>query len=116
MNPSYPESKTRHTVPGSLRSSTLLLFLLLMIMTTTAQQTNQAEAGSELFERRCIKCHGKDGTKGFLGAKDLRTSRKTDEELITIITKGKKIMPSWEKRLTREQMILVVEYIKTLRR
>lgn len=72
--------------------------------------------GQQLFESKCAKCHGKNGAKGFFGAANLQTNRKSDTELQHMISKGRNFMPSWEKRLSPEQMKSVITYIKTLRK
>jgi cytochrome c6 len=93
----------------------ILLTFFLITLNTIAQQSNSSPSGKELFVRKCSKCHGQDGTKGFFGAKNLRTSKMTESELIAIISTGKKVMPSWKNRLTDGQIKLVAEYIQTLR-
>lgn len=80
------------------------------------QKPRAEKTGQELFERYCKQCHGKDGTRGLFGAKDLQASRLSDEALYTTIAKGKKVMPAWEKKLDTNQLGLVVTYVKTLRK
>lgn len=75
-----------------------------------------ARSGKDLYEQNCSKCHGYDGTKGKFGAKNLRNSVLTDEQSVMIIQKGKGIMPSWEKKLTSEQIHAIISYIKTWRK
>ena len=72
--------------------------------------------GKEVFESKCAKCHGSDGTKGKWGAKNLQISRLGDTDMKAIITNGKRIMPAWGKRLTDDEMLSVIDYVKTLRR
>ncbi|NII25955.1 cytochrome c [Pseudoflavitalea sp. X16] len=84
---------------------------------TPFEQKPRAEkTGQELFERYCKQCHGKDGTRGLFGAKNLQTSQLSDEALYTTIAKGRKVMPAWEKKLDANQLGLVVTYVKTLRK
>lgn len=94
----------------------LLTTILFVLASSFTQTPKPSSNGKELFEQKCIKCHGHDGTKGFLGAKNLRASTLSDGELTTIITRGKRIMPSWGKRLTAEEIQLVAQYVKTLRK
>lgn len=77
---------------------------------------NSVSLGKELFEQNCSKCHGYDGSKGKFGAKNLQKSTLTNEQYFRIIQKGKGIMPSWEKKLTREQIIDITSYIKTFKK
>jgi cytochrome c6 len=92
-----------------------LLSLFLFILISSFIQVPQP-TGKDIFEKKCVKCHGHDGTRGFLGAHNLRASVLSDDELINMITNGKRIMPSWRKRLTPEQIQLVAQYVKTLRK
>ncbi|HEY9048889.1 MAG TPA: cytochrome c, partial [Ohtaekwangia sp.] len=71
--------------------------------------------GRKVYEQHCVRCHGKDGTRGQFGAKNLQISILSDVELQTIIRNGKRIMPSWKKKLSAEQITLVTDYIKSLR-
>lgn len=81
-----------------------------------AQSHESRSDGKELFEHKCKRCHGKDGTKGLFGAKNLQLSRLQDSDLTTIISKGKNGMPRWEKRLSQQEIESVIVYVKTLRK
>ncbi len=74
------------------------------------------DGGKELYEKKCARCHGKDGTKGLFGARNLQISKLDDAGYIKIITEGRNIMPSWQKKLSEGQINLVVLYIKGLRK
>ncbi len=74
----------------------------------------QPSSGKELFEKKCAKCHGKDGTKGAFGAKNLKQSRLDDAAILSIIVEGKKRMPSF-KSFTSGQNNSLVSYIKGMR-
>lgn len=85
-----------------------------------------ARAGKVLFEKHCVTCHGPRGRGDGLeiaGATvaDLSaaaTQRKLNVDLLTTIHEGRpgKVMPSWEYRLSKEQSIDVLAYIRTLRK
>ena len=77
---------------------------------------NSVGSGKALFEQNCAKCHGLDGTKGKFGAKNLKESILTDGQYLRTIQKGKGIMPSWEKKLTADQITDIISYIKTLKK
>jgi cytochrome c6 len=76
----------------------------------------QSPAGKELFQRSCARCHGSGGTRHFLGAKDLQKSKIDDTAIIQIIQNGKRLMPAYKKKLSAEEISLLGEYIKKLRR
>ena len=77
---------------------------------------NSVNSGKVLFEQNCTKCHGIDGTKGKFGAKNLQKSILTDDQYLRTIQKGKGLMPSWEKKLTNDQITDIISYIKTLKK
>lgn len=86
------------------------------IQDTPAHFENSLSSGKVLFEQNCTKCHGIDGTKGKFGAKNLQKSVLTDDQYLGIIQKGKGIMPSWEKKLSADQITDIISYIKTLKK
>jgi cytochrome c6 len=102
---SLPVSKLAKLIP-------LLCFPLTVI---ACQQQPVELNGKVLYETKCAKCHGSDGTKGQYGAKNLRKSRLNDDDLFNAIGNGSWIMPKWKKKLTREQLLSVTAYVKTLR-
>jgi len=105
-----------------LRSSLPLYLVSVITMLSVAVQspaTAQEEEivrGRQVFMKNCTRCHGKQGDKGFLGAKDLTKSSLAPDAAKKIILGGKGFMPSWKKRLTVSEVDLVIRYILTLRR
>ncbi|MBZ5524926.1 MAG: cytochrome c [Acidobacteriia bacterium] len=82
-----------------------------------------AEDVAALYKSKCAVCHGPDG-KGDtamgkkLGIKSFSSpevAKKTDAELIEITTKGKDKMPSYDKKLTADQIKELVKYIRSLK-
>lgn len=101
-----------------MKQLTGLSFAIILLCSFTQFSTRQADInkGREVFESKCAKCHGTDGTKGKWGAKNLQLSRLADFDMKIIITNGKRIMPAWGKRLTDDEMLSVIGYVKTLRK
>src|SRR5688572_16345867 len=93
-----------------------ILIFLSYLFCLAAAQKKSGSSGKEIFENKCARCHGDDGTKGRWGAKNLQKSRLDNEELIRIVSKGKNLMPSWEKRLSKEELNNVSGYVKGLRK
>jgi cytochrome c6 len=92
----------------------ILITLLLSIhIGVSAQHTDPQ--GMKIYQSKCTRCHGEKGTRGFLGARNLRLSKLNDNELYATISEGKRIMPSWKERLTPEQIHSVIRYVKSLR-
>lgn len=80
------------------------------------------ETGESLFKGKCAMCHGPDGagktTMGqALKIPDLHSpdvQKLSDAELTTTVTKGKNKMPAYEAKLSKEQIILLVGFIRDL--
>lgn len=103
-----------------MRTRAFLLTLSFLICLVTAGFRSNTDASSEsggqkLYEQHCMRCHGKDGTKGSFGAKDLRQSILPDAAIVKQIEKGKGFMPPFRKKLTANEMSEVMLYIKSLR-
>ena len=79
---------------------------------------------SSIYAKKCVKCHGKDGKGKVEGVPDLtkgETKSKSDKQLISIITNGKKgeteddeDMPSWKNKLTEDEIKAAARYVKGL--
>ena len=97
----------------------IFLSILTLVACLTAagfRSTDHASSdGQLLYEQHCVRCHGKDGSKGFLGAKNLQVSELADAAIIQQIQKGKGFMPPFRKKLTASEISAVMLYIKSLR-
>jgi len=97
----------------------LLVFPFAMTHPTQAQAGNPA-SGQKIFQDKCAKCHGKDGSGNTsygkaLGAADLRSAdvqKKTDADFYTQIDKGKKSMPPFGAILDQTQINDVIAYVR----
>ena len=76
----------------------------------------QTPEGKDIYDKQCARCHGKEGTKGSFGAKNLQKSVMTDEAITQLILTGKKVMPSFKTKLTSNDIKLVIEYVKAFRK
>lgn len=94
----------------------LVLVLPVLVAMRPAEAPQMASRGQEIFVKNCKRCHGADGTKGFLGAKDLSASRLADDPLQRTILNGRRVMPAFRKKLTAEDLAQVMLYVKGLRR
>ncbi|WP_447637359.1 c-type cytochrome [Flavobacterium microcysteis] len=94
----------------------IYISLLILSSNPTEAQNSIIVSGKAIFEHKCQRCHGSDGTKGLFGAKNLQISRLENTELISIISKGKKGMPRWDKKLSSTEIESVTAYIKSLRK
>jgi mono/diheme cytochrome c family protein len=99
----------------------LLGLLIAALVLSTA---SFADGGADTFKAKCAACHGASGAGDTgmgktLKLRDLGSAEvqaQSDEELTTIITKGKGKMPAYDGKLTKEQITDVVKYIRTLKK
>ena len=83
-----------------------------------------ADATADVFKSKCASCHGADG-KGDtpagkkMNVKDFASDdvqKQSDADLATVIEKGKKPMPGYEGKVTKEQIDGLVKWIRTLKK
>jgi len=96
---------------------------LVVLTVAFALSTCFADAGAD-YKAKCATCHGPDG-KGdtamgkTMKVKDLGSAevqKQSDADLTTIIEKGKKPMPGYEGKLTKEQIDGLVKYVRSLKK
>jgi mono/diheme cytochrome c family protein len=92
------------------------------------RKTSRAKRVDELFNRNCARCHGADGRSDtpqgrlFL-APDFtdagwwsKNSKTTNSKALrSVIVRGKAAMPAFGKKLTRSDIDLLVERIRSFR-
>ena len=73
--------------------------------------------GKELFEQRCIACHGLSGNYRNNNAADLQLSRIDSMSIATTIRNGRGAMPLFSKDALPDYDVAQMElYVKTLRK
>jgi cytochrome c6 len=86
--------------------------------------TFAADSGADLYKSKCASCHGAEG-KGdtamgkAMKVKDLgsdEVQKQSDADLTAVVEKGKKPMPGYEGKLTKDQITEVVKYLRTLKK
>ena len=96
---------------------------LVLLTVAFALSTCFADAAAD-YKAKCATCHGPDG-KGdtamgkTMKVKDLGSAevqKQSDADLTTIIEKGKKPMPGYEGKLTKEQIDGLVKYVRSLKK
>jgi mono/diheme cytochrome c family protein len=112
-----------------------LILTLLMIPSGIVRGAFQGKASArarqidELFNRNCARCHGADGRgdtpSGHLfNAPDFtnpewwkkNSSITTTKTLRSVVARGKAGMPGFGKKLTRAQINLLVERVRSFRK
>ena len=96
---------------------------LVVLTVAFALSTCFANAGAD-YKAKCATCHGPDG-KGdtamgkTMKVKDLGSAevqKQSDADVTTTIEKGKKPMPGYEGKLTKEQIDSLVKYVRSLKK
>jgi cytochrome c6 len=104
----------------------LVLYSLLGCATTLpgmAQDSSHPLPGAATFKTRCAMCHGDDATGNTklgqaLKAPNLHSKEVqalSDDELTTVVTKGKNSMPAFGEQLTAAEIGQVIKYLRTLK-
>jgi cytochrome c6 len=98
-------------------------FSAVLIFAIGCSLCSMADGGADTFKAKCAMCHGADG-KGQtamgktlnlrdLGSADVQSQ--SDANLTSIITNGKGKMPSYNGKLTSDQITDVVKFLRTLK-
>ena len=91
----------------------ILPFIAILILSNTTMQP--PAAGDALYKKNCKVCHGNDGARGFMGAKNLKLSNMETGAIIQQIREGKSPMPSFKKKFSEEELAVLADYVKSLR-
>ena len=102
-----------------LRASIVVLALALVFSVYSF-----ADAGADTFKGKCAACHGATGAGDTTMGKNLKlrdlgsadVQKQSDDEITTIITKGKGKMPAYDGKLTKEQIGDIVKFIRSLKK
>ena|SRR5271166_4583099 len=101
-----------------LRATLAMVVVALICSTYTF-----ADAGAD-YKAKCAMCHGPTGAGDTVMGKNMKirdfgsadVQSQTDAQLTDIITKGKGKMPSYDGKLTKEQIDGLVKWIRTLKK
>jgi cytochrome c6 len=96
---------------------------LVVLTVAFALSTCFADAAAD-YKAKCATCHGPDGMGDTamgktMKVKDLGSAevqKQSDADVTTIIEKGKKPMPGYEGKLTKEQIDSLVKYVRSLKK
>jgi cytochrome c553 len=103
--------------PARAILATILLTVLLSISAL-------AENAAETYKTRCWACHGATGAGDTMLGRNLKlrplasdeVQKQSDDELATIIGKGRNRMPAFEHKLTKDQIRDLVRHIRSLKK
>jgi mono/diheme cytochrome c family protein len=83
---------------------------------SSLNSNDAAEMGASVYTSYCVKCHGEDGKKGFMGALDLTLSTLDQAGINEIVTNGRNTMTPYKDVLTAQQIDAVSAYVLTLKK
>ncbi|MFI5102294.1 MAG: c-type cytochrome [Terriglobales bacterium] len=98
----------------------LAVILLALLFSTYAL----ADTGADTYKTKCSACHGVNGAGDTMIGRNLKlralgsadVQQQSDEELATIIAKGKNKMPAYDRKLSKDQIHDLVRYIRALKK
>jgi cytochrome c6 len=99
-----------------------VVFLVLIALALSSSDT-LAETGAEIYKAKCSACHAASGAGDTMLGKNMKlralgspdVQRQSDQELANIISRGKNRMPAYDRKLSRDQIAAVVQYIRSLK-
>jgi cytochrome c6 len=105
----------------SVVSGVVMAFLVSVCVPASAQDAAKAPAGAAIFAKKCVLCHGADGTGNTPLGKQLQAAnlhskdvqKQPDAELHRIIHDGQTNMPPFGDQLTDDEIDQVIQYVRT---
>ena len=104
-----------------LLATILAMAIFLGAVSVFAQGANNSAAS--LYKTNCVSCHAADGRGSAVGkslhAADFHSAQvqqQSDAQLADVIASGRGNMPAFGTRLSKDQIAVLVKYIRTLRK
>jgi cytochrome c6 len=104
-----------------MKKTAILVVISILVLAFAA--VAQAEDAAAIYKAKCATCHGATGAGDTgmgktlklraLGSADVQ--KQTDDELNTIISKGKGKMPAYASKLSADDVKGLVKFIRTLK-
>ena len=86
-----------------------------------AQDAAKTPEGAAIFSKKCVLCHGADGTGNTPLGKQVQAANlhskavqsRSDDELHTVVHDGQTNMPSFAEQLSDDEIAQVIQYVRT---
>jgi mono/diheme cytochrome c family protein len=112
-------SFSKSNAPFGVKPAFAVILLALLLGTYSL-----ADSGAENYKTRCSACHGSDGAAQTMLGRNLKlrslaspdVQKLSDDELFVIISKGRGKMPSFDKKLSQDQIRDLVKHIRALKK
>jgi cytochrome c6 len=83
-----------------------------------------ADSGADTFKKKCSACHAANGAGDTMLGKNLKlrplgsaeVQNQSDDYFFTIISKGTSRMPSFDRKLSKDQIGDLVKYVRSLKK
>jgi len=122
MNFCYGQFRQYDSLVIKANDKTLLRLLIVCVLAGCGQAERKPAPkvpaplnGSLIYKQHCVSCHGTDGTLGANGATNLTLSALSREEVIEVISNGRKVMTPFKTILSEEEIKTVAEYVMEMR-
>lgn len=89
----------------------------LWLALAAAAQAADPGRGGQIYASHCAVCHGERGTPVWPGTPDFRraaTLMKPDAQVLSIMRRGKGVMPGYYGVLKERELMDVLAYLRTL--
>ena len=98
--------------------------VVLAIAFAMSGSTFAADATADVYKSKCASCHGPDGKGDTTAGKNMKVKdlasddvqKQSDADLAGVIEKGKKPMPGYEGKLTKDQIDGLVKWVRSLKK
>lgn len=99
----------------------VLLLVIGVCGSAMAQDNSKTAAGAAIFAKKCVLCHGADGTGNTPLGKQLQAANlhskavqsRSDDELHIVVHDGQTNMPPFGDQLTDDEIVQVIQYVRT---
>jgi mono/diheme cytochrome c family protein len=114
-------NSTLHLILRGAASRRLALLIPLALLFSTPAF---ADSGADTYKAKCSACHGVRGMADTMLGRNLKlrslasddVQKDSDDALFNIISKGKNRMPSFNRKLSPEQIRDLVKHLRTLKK
>jgi cytochrome c6 len=108
------------TLSASVARLTIASIALSLVLGANAL----AESGADVYKMKCAPCHGSNGAGETMIGRNLKmrslvspeVQNQSDAQLANVISQGKNKMPSYSRKLSKDQIAATVKYIRALKK
>jgi mono/diheme cytochrome c family protein len=99
-------------------------FTLLLAIAFSTYTRASTSSDPDTYKAKCSACHGANGAGDTMLGKNLKlrslaspeVQKQSDDQLLTIISKGKNRMPPYDRKLSKDQIHDLVKHVRSLKK